>query len=73
VQSVESQPTFRKNMCLHFGVEQKAKQETSVKKATKPCRLTFNELLGVISQKTELFHNHRCENLKSNEICIIYD
>jgi hypothetical protein len=29
------------------------------------CRLTFNGLHGVISQKMVLLHNRRCENLKS--------
>lgn len=29
------------------------------------CRLTFNGLRGVISQKIETLHNHGCENLKS--------
>jgi hypothetical protein len=32
------------------------------------CRMSFNWLHGVISQKTNTLHNHRCDNLKSYKL-----
>jgi hypothetical protein len=71
VQSIESQPMFRKNIASIFRVEKQAEQETSVKAGVKQVigsfetSVDFQRITQRYIPEDSTIHNHRYENFRS--------